>query len=163
MRYDAARIDRAALGAARDALRRENTRRGGSDRFWAFHEGCLLSTSEQAADVLAGIGDAGPASWGEDLTLGRALLLGGHAADAVAPLQAAARSCDVLSTPSEGNTIWWMRSHVLLGQALEQTGDHAGACAAYAVVLDRWKNAKPRSVTLEEAKERSRALACSKP
>ncbi len=36
-----------------------------------------------------------------------------------------------------------------------------GACAAYAVVLDRWKNAKPRSVTLEEARARSKALECA--
>jgi eukaryotic-like serine/threonine-protein kinase len=46
---------------------------------------------------------------------------------------------------------------------LEQTGDTPGACAAYAVVMDRWKNARPRSVTLDKAKERSRALSCPKP
>jgi hypothetical protein len=28
--------------------------------------------------------------------------------------------------------------------------------------MDRWKNAEPRSITLEKAKERSRALGCFK-
>ena len=36
------------------------------------------------------------------------------------------------------------------------------ACAAYATVVSRWGNAKPRSITGEKAKERIRALACGK-
>jgi hypothetical protein len=59
-------------------------------------------------------------------------------------------------------TVWWMRAHVQLGEALEKTGDAAGACSAYAVVLARWKDAKPRSISLEKAKERTQALMCSR-
>jgi hypothetical protein len=53
-----------------------------------------------------------------------------------------------------------MQTKLLLGQALEQTGDKAGACEAYAYVKRRWKNAKPRSVSLEKALDRSKALDC---
>jgi hypothetical protein len=52
--------------------------------------------------------------------------------------------------------------HLWLGQALEAKGDGRGACDAYGVILDRWKNAKPRSVTLEKAKERAKVLSCGR-
>jgi hypothetical protein len=52
--------------------------------------------------------------------------------------------------------------HLLLGQALEAKGDNAGACEAYGFILDRWKNPKPRSITVEKAKERTKALACAR-
>jgi hypothetical protein len=48
----------------------------------------------------------------------------------------------------------------MLGEALEQTGDKAGACEAYGVVLDRWDHAKPRSVTVDKARARVKALGC---
>ena len=60
----------------------------------------------------------------------------------------------------EADTLHWIHAHVVLGQALEQTGDTPGACAAYAVVLDRWKDAKPRSVSVDTATARSKALSC---
>ena len=47
-----------------------------------------------------------------------------------------------------------------IGLALEQKGDKEGACAAYASVLDRLGNAKPRSVTAEKAKAHAKALGC---
>jgi len=94
---------------------------------------------------------------------GRIFLVAGDAADAVAPLRVAAQWCSILTNGLFDNTIRWMRTQVQLGQALEQTGDTAGACAAYAVVMERWKDAKPRSVTLEKARERTRALACPRP
>jgi serine/threonine-protein kinase len=47
-----------------------------------------------------------------------------------------------------------------LGQALEQTGDSSGACAAYQVVLDHWGKARPRSITAAKARARVKALGC---
>ena len=91
--------------------------------------------------------------------------MAGRPADALAPLRQAAGSCKVLMDDESfgSDTIYWMRAHLMLGQALEQTGDTTAACSAYAVVLDRWRDAKPRSVTLDKARERSRALGCPKP
>jgi serine/threonine-protein kinase len=53
-----------------------------------------------------------------------------------------------------------MHDRFLLGQMLEQTSDRDGACAQYASILARWGNAKPRSVTADRARARSKALAC---
>ncbi len=96
---------------------------------------------------------------------GRLLLAAGRVDEAIPPLRRAAGVCRIL--PVDGGGSWqgyqafgYMRSHLWLGQALEARGDKAGACEAYGVVTTRWKNAKPRSITLEKAKERARALAC---
>jgi serine/threonine-protein kinase len=53
-----------------------------------------------------------------------------------------------------------MHSTLDLGQALEATGDATGACGAYRKVLARWGNAKPKSVTADKARARSKALRC---
>jgi serine/threonine-protein kinase len=53
---------------------------------------------------------------------------------------------------------WW---RLLLGNARAAKGDTAGACAEYARVVAQLGNAKPRSVTAEEARQRSEALRCS--
>ncbi len=87
--------------------------------------------------------------------VGHAYLLAGRAGDAVAPLRAGASSCTVLGD-NLANTRAWHD----LGAALEATGDHAGACQAYGVVLARWGHARPRSVTAEDARLRSKALGC---
>jgi serine/threonine-protein kinase len=97
---------------------------------------------------------------------GKGLLLAGRSADAIAPLRAGAAACAIL--PDDDDFSAWtgsqafsfMHSHLWLGEALEATGDTAGACTAYRVVTDRWKNAKPRSITLETAKAHARALHC---
>jgi hypothetical protein len=52
------------------------------------------------------------------------------------------------------------RAHLWLGMALEQTGDRAGACRAYDVVLERWSHAEPRSLTAEDARQRAAQLGC---
>jgi hypothetical protein len=169
MRRNAGEIDEAKLRTTLESLHRSVIERGGKQYCWTSEVGLLLSNSEQASRVLAEVPDAG--GWRNSyffpIGLGRTLLLAGQPRAAVESLRVAANSCGILTgslMPAfYDSTIWWMRAHVLLGQALEQTGDTAGACAAYAVVMDRWKNAKPRSVTLEKARERSRALACPKP
>jgi hypothetical protein len=83
--------------------------------------------------VLADVPDSG--GWRTSgffpVGLGRTLLQAGQPAAAVEPLRAAASSCGILTDEMEpafySSTIWWMRTHVPLGQALEQTGDNAGA------------------------------------
>ena len=96
-------------------------------------------------------------SW-EEGVLGKVYWLAGDTDRALPFLRAEAAACGI----SNGITALAdaIRDHLLLGQALEAKGDKSGACDAYGVILDRWKNAKPRSVTLEKAKERAKALAC---
>jgi serine/threonine-protein kinase len=92
-----------------------------------------------------------------DAQIGKVYLLAGRRDEALRWLERSAAGClgfrDVLSHT---------RALLLLGQALEAEGDGARACLAYARVVDRWGNAKPRSVTAEKAKERLRALRCAK-
>ncbi len=97
--------------------------------------------------------------------LGRLYLLAGKPDVALPFLRRGVASCAVLPTSDTARAypIWWMRDHEMLGEALEATGDKAGACQAYGVVLDRWKNAKPHSVTLDKARTRSKALGCDAP
>jgi hypothetical protein len=90
-----------------------------------------------------------------DAFTGRVLVRGGRAADAIAPLRAASARCDATEQPFE-NT----RAHLWLGQALEATGDDHGACEAYAVVVRRWCEAKPVSVSATTARERMTKLGC---
>ena len=44
------------------------------------------------------------------------------------------------------------QSNLWLGEAREAKRDTAGACQAYAVVLSRWGNAIPRSISADEAR-----------
>jgi serine/threonine-protein kinase len=83
-------------------------------------------------------------------------VLAGRAADALPYLRRGAATCLALDEPIEHT-----RAHYFLGQALEATGDTAGACTAYGVVVARWGSA-PSSVTLEKARARVRALGCAK-
>jgi tetratricopeptide (TPR) repeat protein len=169
LRNELGRTDLPTLNATLGALHDKQVARGGWPFCWTSEEGLFVSGAEQASRVLAEVPDSG--GWRTSsffpVGLGRTLLVAGQPAAAVEPLRAAANSCgiltDELGPAFYSGTIWWMRAHVLLGQALEQTGDTAGACAAYAVVMDRWKNAKPRSITLDKARERSRGLECPKP
>jgi serine/threonine-protein kinase len=89
--------------------------------------------------------------------IGRTMLLAGRLEEAIPPLESAARACACLESP-----FLMTRTHLWLGQALEQRGDKVGACAAYAVVLKRWGAAKPRSVSAAKAKERTAQLACAR-
>lgn len=110
-----------------------------------------------ALDALPRFGDIPrftPLSFG-DAFVGRTYLLAGHTDEAIPFLQRASRSCLALGHPIEHT-----RAELLLGQALEQTGDVAGACEAYGVVLRRWDKARPRSVTADAARRGATALGC---
>jgi tetratricopeptide (TPR) repeat protein len=93
---------------------------------------------------------------GEDV--GRVYYLADHDAEAIPELQHATRSCRALDDPLDHT-----RAHAYLGFALEETHDTKGACEAFAVVLSRWGNAKPRSVTAEEVAAHAKSLGCPPP
>ena len=95
---------------------------------------------------------------------GRVRALVGDADGAVPLLRAAIAWCGGVPDDQEpkafDSTTDAMRDRLLLGQILEQKGDAAGACEQYGGVLARWGSAKPRSVTDDAARARSKALGC---
>jgi tetratricopeptide (TPR) repeat protein len=126
----------------------------------------FAETPDEVSDALAHLAEpmsgwASPAIQG---LMGRTYLLAGKTDEALPFLRRAAALCgfmpDLEELESGESHRGRLRFHLLLGQALEVKGDKPGACEAYGFILDRWKNAKPRSVTLEKAKERAKALAC---
>jgi eukaryotic-like serine/threonine-protein kinase len=90
--------------------------------------------------------------------VGRTLLLAGRTAEAVGELERATAHCFAARHPFAA-----VRARLDLGRAREGTGDRAGACRAYAEVLARWGSARPRSLTADEARRRTRALGCAAP
>lgn len=85
--------------------------------------------------------------------LGRVRLLAGEDEAAMKSLRLVVANCDILERP-----LTIIRAREQLGEALERTGDKAGARDAYRAVLARWGNAKPKSVTAEKARSRLKAL-----
>jgi serine/threonine-protein kinase len=83
------------------------------------------------------------------------LALTGRFAEALPALKAVTASCRALQEPAES-----VQTRLWLGQALEKSGDHDGACGAYREVIDRWGREK-RSVTAMAASARSKALGCA--
>jgi serine/threonine-protein kinase len=90
-----------------------------------------------------------------DARAGAVFALAGRSKEAVLHLDRAVHACDAVGRPIEH-----VRAYYYLGLAREQDGDRKGACAAYAGVIERWKDAKPRSVTYEKAAVRARTLRC---
>jgi serine/threonine-protein kinase len=86
---------------------------------------------------------------------GRVLFLAGRIAEAVPFLRLATATCSALEVPVEHT-----HASLHLAQALEKSGDVAGACSGYATVVERWGSAKPRSVSADVARTRRRALGC---
>jgi serine/threonine-protein kinase len=85
--------------------------------------------------------------------IGRVYALANRREEAVPWLEQAAHACLV----GDARTVWAARD---LGEVEEQLGHKDKACAAYALVLARWGNAKPRSLTAEDARKRRKSLAC---
>jgi serine/threonine-protein kinase len=135
---------------------------GQRNYLWMFGEAAVVETPEEARAALARLAELGlpvPPYRPRERRLeavGHTYMLAGADEQARAELASAARSCSAQRDPF-GNT----RAHDLYGQALERSGDTAGACAEYAVVLARWGAAKPSSHTAAHAKQRAAALRCS--
>ncbi len=87
--------------------------------------------------------------------VGRTFFLAGRIDDAVLQLERATHNCFPLDHPIEST-----RAHYFLGKAREAKHDTRAACAAYAVVRDRWGGAKPLPVTAQRALQRMGALGC---
>jgi serine/threonine-protein kinase len=127
---------------------------------WLHGYAALAGTPEEAREALASLppGEAIPPF--RPLTLaergvGVTFLLAGRTDEAIQWLEQATKVCRALELPVEHT-----QAHAWLGQALEVKGDKERACAAYNVVLDRWGQAKPRSVTAEGVKKRAKLLGC---
>ncbi len=86
---------------------------------------------------------------------GHVRMLAGDVAGALPLLEHGAGVCLALTHPVER-----VRAQLDLAQAREASGDHDGACKAYASVVAHYGAAKPRSVTAEQAKARAAHLAC---
>jgi eukaryotic-like serine/threonine-protein kinase len=93
-----------------------------------------------------------------DESTGRALWVGGHRAEALPYLERTFKSCNQLEIVMSA-----MRTNLLYGQALEAAGDHERACEVYGTITRRWGEAKPRSVTAEEARRHAQWLGCGVP
>jgi serine/threonine-protein kinase len=93
---------------------------------------------------------------------GQLLFHAGLTRAAIPKLRTRVADCRRVASESLGWSVTFdlVHTQLLLGRALEQTGDKAGACAPYAAVKRLWKNAKPRSVSVETATERMKALGC---
>jgi serine/threonine-protein kinase len=161
-------ISDAALTQARaaieeDAVAREVAIHAATTRLFIH---AAFAGPDELADALAYVAQPSPHSDAEAFR-GRVLLMAGQVDQALPLLQRAAARCAILPIDG-GGWSWWrgyqpfayVKSHLWLGRALEAKGDAAGACRAYGEVLARWKDAKPRSITADEARERARVLGC---
>jgi tetratricopeptide (TPR) repeat protein len=88
-------------------------------------------------------------------TIGRLYWLAGRIDEAMPLLVRASRFSAIVDEPFEV-----VRASFLLGEARRAKGETAAACSAYQAVLDRWGDAKPRSVTADLSRARRAALAC---
>jgi tRNA A-37 threonylcarbamoyl transferase component Bud32/tetratricopeptide (TPR) repeat protein len=150
------------LRARRDAWYGAATRVLSSDvdrlRAWELAYGLGIEREDEALEALS-VWPADiqrPSATQEiDASLGRALWLGGKQGEAQPYLERYSLRCsrweDILSS---------MREDLLYGRVLEARGDRDRACPVFAAILARWGEAKPRSVTAEEARKRSRSLGC---
>jgi serine/threonine-protein kinase len=157
----AGRMTKADLRAERDRFIIEWRPRLGPDyqpHLWLITYANLAEDDADAREAL----DALPsfnglpsmfASLGEELSIGRVYLLAGQLDEAIPWLSQAAHACRLAD-------VRVVEANLELGEALERKGDKDKSCAAYAYVLRRWGNAKPKSVTADEAKKRSKALGC---
>jgi hypothetical protein len=113
-----------------------------------------IETSDEANAALASLPRDAHTEF-DDATLGVVYQLAGKSGSAVPALRRARSTCSGLAWPRQ-----YIRLNWFLGQALEETGDIPGACAAYQSVLDRWESAKPKSVTADRSRARMSAINC---
>jgi serine/threonine-protein kinase len=131
------------------------SKRVGADNrpfLWLYAYAAPAETKEDALRALAEEPKYGGAPkytrWAlGDFYRGKTYLLVGRVDEAIPLLYRASRSALALSAPFDHT-----HANLLLGRALAGVGRKEEACAAFRVVLARWGNAKPRSVSAEEAR-----------
>jgi serine/threonine-protein kinase len=127
-------------------------------RIWLSAYAGAASTPEDADEAAGAMPPdmpKSPATAAARAALGEVLRLKGAPIDALPLLESASRACMTIDDPP-----WHVFAAMHLAEAREASGDSAGACEAYRVVLDRWGGAKPRSTTAEAARARVRTLGC---
>jgi serine/threonine-protein kinase len=127
---------------------------------WPHGHAALAKTPEEASAALAALPANGELPAFYPLTsvegaIGNTMRLAGRLDDALHWLRIAVGKCGELEHPVET-----VRARLGLGQALEAKGDAAVGIARARSVLDAWGNAKPKSVTAETARARSKGLGC---
>jgi serine/threonine-protein kinase len=164
--YRSGRIDKAEL----DRRRREwlahaeeketpTARRRMAPFRWSMAYAGFAETMEEAKEALAleeeflPLPPEGRQSLGFGANVGKAYALAGRFQEALPFLERTTRSCRGLEQPQLHT-----RAHYFLGLAYEGLGRIEDARRAYGVVVDRWGNAKPKSVTAERAQERLKQL-----
>jgi serine/threonine-protein kinase len=161
----AGKISREAFMSRRDRWARDWESRVSPpfrNHLWLHGYAATVSTLEDARDALSALARYEPLPPYRIQTLvdegvGATFLLGGRLDEAQSWLTQATRSCRALTFPVEH-----VRAHYWLGQASEALGDKPGACGAYRTVVERWGEAKPRSVTADRTRERMQAISCPK-
>jgi len=129
---------------------------------WTYAFASSAETEEEAIEALRVLPEYAPLSSVvhyagiPDAEVGRTYLLAGRVGEAVPYLTKAVATCVAFRHP-----FVYTRAALELGEALERSRDASGACRAYHKVVDRWGNAKPRSISAEKAKARMAALACA--
>jgi serine/threonine-protein kinase len=128
---------------------------------WLHGYAMTARTAEEAREALSALrSPADIPSWharsiATDLAVGKVYALAGRSSEALKYLKAAAGACDVLSDPMAHTQAHWY-----LGMALADTGDSAGACSAWQVVIRRWGDAPSQSVTAAQARKSAKAAGC---
>ena len=157
-------LSQAGLTARRETwLEDERRNVAQSGLTWTYAFAALAETKAEAEEALAALPGYQPLSSFTyyvgipDAEIGRTYLLAGQADAAIPHLTKAVATCSAFRHPFAHT-----QAALHLGEALESTGDMAGACAAYAKVIARWGQAKPRSISAERARARSKVLACAK-
>jgi tetratricopeptide (TPR) repeat protein len=136
-----------------DRLKQQEATRSSPFQVWLDGYGALAHDKASAEAALANQGDFGSVpTWVQRsaalFTLGKVQALAEHYEDALPYLRNAAASCVALTKP-----IAQTHAQYFLAVTLEHQGDVDGARAAYQVVVDRWGNSTPASVTAEAAKK----------
>jgi tetratricopeptide (TPR) repeat protein len=159
----AKKLSAAELSRRRDAAVKDaRGRLEGKDpiQLWLDFYAVPSLTKEQAIhalEVQTGFGRLPEATdVPESEGLGRSLLLARWYPEATMWLRKATLSCEAALDP-----IQFVHAHGELGHAYEEQQQDEQACHEYQVVLDRWGAAKPRSVTVDDARARMAALHCS--
>ena len=130
---------------------------------WTYAYASSAETPEEANEALRALPEFAPLTSVvhyvgiPDAEVGKTYLLAGDVDQAIAYLTKAVATCVAFRHPFVHT-----RAQLQLGEAFERKGNTSGACGAYQKVVERWGNAKPRSISAEKARARIGALGCSK-
>jgi eukaryotic-like serine/threonine-protein kinase len=146
--------DEAERARARWMTRIDATLAGQSEQarrmVWVYAFAAFASTAEDAREALAAVPRFGPLPAADDATptsarmFGRVHLLAGDRAAALPYFRRAAGGCYILNSVAQS-----YGARVDLADTLAATGAKEEARSLYRAVLDRWGDAKPKSVTAE--------------